>query len=137
MNFLCAKEIRMVRYESKKKLVIPVCSISKYEQQFYVKLSSDETGTMATEMVALFDEKNECPSVISLSINQYTMEPLDIEILMYKYRAKKPYENVKVEDLRTFVRPDEGTNRIVFRFTDPQNKPRSLEVKVGANYIEF
>ena len=136
MNFLKADCVRIRRHYKDRVEETKTYTTRDAEQQLYVDLTRKK-GVQRYEVIICYNGKNPAPKTVSISANQYTMKPFDIEISLYKRYAKNPYSKFNMGTLRSLFDIEEGTNKIVLEFIKPEGDGHFAEVKLIANYAKF
>ncbi len=136
MNFLKADCVRIRKHYRDRVEETKTYTMSDIEQQLYVDLTRKK-GVQRYEVIICYNAKNPAPKTVSISANQYTMKPFEIEISLYKRYSKKPYSKFKMGELRSLFDIEEDTNKIVLEFIKPEGDGHFAEVKLFANYAKF
>lgn len=136
MNFLDAKKVEFVRCTQRGQFKTELYTDSCTDQIAYFAFKGKDDA-LREELNIVFDREQQIPHKFSLSANQYTMTPLEMEIALYKFGATEPYNVTMMEPLRTFVVLEPGTTRIVIACNNDKCNGKSTRVKFSVNYIEF
>lgn len=136
MNFLKADCVRIRKHYKDRVEETPVYTMYDMEQQLYVDMVGKK-GVQRYEVVICYTTDTPAPKKVSLSANQYTMNPFTIEISLYKRYARKPYSKFKLGELRSLFDVEDGTNKIVLEFISPNAEGHFADVKLVANYTKF
>ena len=136
MNFLKADCVRLRKEYSNRVVETPLSSMYEMEQQLYVDLGASNSPDKL-EVLIFFNDKHPAPMKVSLSANQYTMNPFEVKISLYKKYAKKPYKTLILGDIRSIFELEENTRKVVLEFVNMDNAHRFADVKLIVNYAKF
>jgi hypothetical protein len=136
MNFLKADCVRLRKEYSDRVVETPLYSKYEMEQQLYVDLGSNSSPDKL-EVIAIFSSECPAPKKISLSANQYTMNPFEIKVSLYKKYGRRPYKSFTLGEIRSIFELEEDTRKIVLEFIDVDNERRFADVKLIVNYAKF
>ncbi len=136
MNFLKADCVRLRKEYSDRVIETPLYSKYEMEQQLYVDLGSNSSPDKL-EVIAIFSSECPAPKKISLSANQYTMNPFEIKVSLYKKYGRRPYKSFTLGEIRSIFELEDDTRKIVLEFIDVDNERRFADVKLIVNYVKF
>ena len=136
MNFLKADCVRLRKEYSDRVVETPLYSKYEMEQQLYVDLGSNSSPDKL-EVIAIFSSECPAPKKISLSANQYTMNPFEIKVSLYKKYGRRPYKSFTLGEIRSIFELEDDTRKIVLEFIDVDNERRFADVKLIVNYVKF
>lgn len=136
MNFLKADCVRLRKEYSDRVEETQLYSKYEMEQQLYVDLGSNSSPDRL-EVIALFNTEHPAPQKVSLSANQYTMNPFEIRVSLYKKYGKRPYSTFILGELRSIFELEDNTRKIVIEFIDVDNERRFADVKLIVNYAKY
>lgn len=136
MNFLKADCVRLRKEYSDRVVETPLYSKYEMEQQLYVDLGSNSSPDKL-EVIAIFSSECPAPKKISLSANQYTMNPFEIKVSLYKKYGRRPYKSFTLGEIRSIFELEDDTRKIVLEFIDVDNERRFADVKLIVNYAKF
>jgi len=136
MFFLDAKTVRLVKHFEGSTHSVPVYTDDISEQLIIISMAGEKIPELI-ELVVYFDDSVKLPKKISISANQYTMNPFDIDVKLTKKSCTKPYHAVKMGELRTVLDIEPNTRKVVFSFSQEQNKGKHAQIRFRINYITF
>ncbi len=136
MNFLDAKEVRVIKYREDVKTSSPVYTNDSMEQTLILDMTVQPVMNKI-EVAIAFSKDHPSPKKLSLSAIQYTMEPLTLSIELYRIGGRKPYKVIPMEEFRTILDFEEGTGRMVIVSKRLDNEGKTANIKFSVNYVKF
>lgn len=136
MYFLDAKKVFNTYYTETGMDRREMFSDSGSEQMMFFDFKKG-SKSLRQEISLLFDSEYRAPHKFSLSANQYTMDPLEIEVLLFKNGESEPYDVVILEGLRTILTLEPNTTKVVIGCNKDKCEGKSAKVKFSVNYIEY
>lgn len=136
MNFLNACNVRLEKHYNER---VVKCSLHTDDEMFQnviINMVKDEKLEKFA-MTVRFDKTRISPKKLSISANQYTMNPFLIEIKLIKIGQKEPYHITQMKGLATMLDLEPDTGRIVFSFYRNDNEGKFSEIKFIANHIAY
>ena len=135
MEFLRAKEVRLISTTNGKTDEMRVYTSHDMSQTFYASMRSLENQQL--QLVICFDAAHPAPKRVSLSVKQYTMKPFEVWCALYKRNKRTPYNRFKFGEIRSIFDIEEDTTRIVFELLKPEGEGRFAKVDISVNYVKF
>ena len=136
MNFLNARTVRLVSHYKKCVKSTPVFTEYDKEQIITVNMNG-RSIPHNVELVVHFSEHQRIPKKLSLSVNQYTMNPFEIEVKLTKKNCSKPYYISKMGELRTVLDIEPDTRKLILSINQTENIGKYATMRIGVNYIAF